>query len=445
MRERDRKSIEIDKMLPQFTTMNVIEGQAGLVNYSSLIFYSLTLNNILNIIVLLILAGVAIFAAVGDNGVLNRATEAAERTEEERILEEIQLSVAAYQVGVYAGSETRSLSEYLSDELEIDAIRETNYGTLVFKAGTNVVIAYSNGELEIKEYQANTLANNGPLLLELGDITVTPDDGFLTDDGIARKYVKSIIFDTTNTAPNNYSVSWDVSELKDGTVMAYATGDEINGYDVTIVADGEIYMPQNSSGLFEYCGYNENLPEYIVNLTGLNASKVSNMFNTFCDFGYYSMTSLELGESFYTSNVAIMEGMFARCGYTSMVTLDLGNCFDTSNVTDMQSMFASCGYISMSNLNLGNSFDTSNVINMKSMFQQCGYFSLITLDLGNNFNTSNVITMYHMFCDCGYTSMLELKLGDKFDTSNVTNMEAIFARCGYMNLETLNLEDNFNV
>ena len=50
MRERDRKSIEIDKMLPQFTTMNVIEGQAGLVNYSSLIFYSLTLNNILNII-----------------------------------------------------------------------------------------------------------------------------------------------------------------------------------------------------------------------------------------------------------------------------------------------------------------------------------------------------------------------------------------------------------
>ena len=50
MRERDRKSIEIDKMLPQFTTMNVIEGQAGLVNYSSLIFYSLTLNNIINII-----------------------------------------------------------------------------------------------------------------------------------------------------------------------------------------------------------------------------------------------------------------------------------------------------------------------------------------------------------------------------------------------------------
>ncbi len=338
----------------------------------------------------------------------------------------------------------RSLSEYLLDELEIDAVRKTNYGTLVFKAGTKVVTAYSNGKLEIKEYQANTLANNGPLLLELNDATSTPDDGFLTDDGIARKYIKSIVFDTTNVAPSNYNISWDVSELKDGTVMCYATGNETNGYDLTIVADGEIYMPKNSSGLFQYCGYNESLPEYTINLSGLNASKVENMFNAFCDFGYYSMTNFDLGESFYTSNAVITEGMFARCGYTSMITLDLGNYFDTSNVTDMQSMFASCGYNLMSNLDLGDSFDTSNVTNMTSMFQACGYFSLTDLDLGNNFDTSNVTTMYHMFCDCGYTAMVDLNLGDKFDTSNVTNMAAIFARCGYMNLETLNLGDKFN-
>ena len=56
MRENNRNTIEIEKMLPQFTTMNVIDGQAGIVNYSSLIFYSLTIDNILNIIVLLILA-----------------------------------------------------------------------------------------------------------------------------------------------------------------------------------------------------------------------------------------------------------------------------------------------------------------------------------------------------------------------------------------------------
>ena len=51
MREKNRKTIEIEKMLPQFTTMNVIDGQAGLMSYSSLIFYSLTIDNILNIII----------------------------------------------------------------------------------------------------------------------------------------------------------------------------------------------------------------------------------------------------------------------------------------------------------------------------------------------------------------------------------------------------------
>ena len=83
MREKNRNSIEkCRKKLPQFTTMNVIEGQAGLVNYSSLIFYSLTLNNILNIIVLLILAGVSIATLTGPNGLLTRANEAKEKTEQ---------------------------------------------------------------------------------------------------------------------------------------------------------------------------------------------------------------------------------------------------------------------------------------------------------------------------------------------------------------------------
>ena len=53
MREKNRKPIANNrKKLPQFTTMNVIDGQAGLVNYSSLIFYSLTIDNILNITIL---------------------------------------------------------------------------------------------------------------------------------------------------------------------------------------------------------------------------------------------------------------------------------------------------------------------------------------------------------------------------------------------------------
>ena len=81
MREKNKNPIASYLKLPQFTTMNVIDGQAGLILYASLIFYSLTIDNILNIIVLLILAGVTIAMVVGDNGILTRAKEAKSATE----------------------------------------------------------------------------------------------------------------------------------------------------------------------------------------------------------------------------------------------------------------------------------------------------------------------------------------------------------------------------
>ena len=92
MSENNRNPIEkCRKKLSQFTTMNVIDGQASLVIHASLIFYSLTIDNILNIIVLLILAGVSIAMLTGDNGILTQAKLAKEKTEEAKTKEEQQL------------------------------------------------------------------------------------------------------------------------------------------------------------------------------------------------------------------------------------------------------------------------------------------------------------------------------------------------------------------
>ena len=99
MREKNRNSIEkCRKKLPQFTTMNVIDGQAGIIICSSLIFYSLTIDNILNIIVLLILSSVTITSLLGDDGIIKKAQEAVnkineaiqnEQTETNALLEEL--------------------------------------------------------------------------------------------------------------------------------------------------------------------------------------------------------------------------------------------------------------------------------------------------------------------------------------------------------------------
>ena len=92
MSENYRKPIASLNKFPQFTTMNVIDGQAGLASYSSLIFYSLTIDNILNIVILLILAGVAISMLAGDNGILRQAATAKENTETQSIIEQIKLA-----------------------------------------------------------------------------------------------------------------------------------------------------------------------------------------------------------------------------------------------------------------------------------------------------------------------------------------------------------------
>ena len=398
---------------------------------------------VVTIIVLIILAGVSIAMLVGENGIITQAQRAAQETEQAKILEEINLYISEYQANQYAGTETRNLSEYLKEKLGVDPVTENKYGTLMFKIEDKILTVYKDGTTEIKDYQKNTLANNAPLVASEVDTELTENDGFLTDNGVARKYIKEINFNTNNEVPSSYDVSWDVSEIQDGSVMAYASGDETSGYNVTIVADGEIYMPENSTSLFQLCGYKEDLPEYEIYLTGINTSKVKNMHNTFCQFGYYSMTSFELGDDFDVSNVSNMEGMFGYCGYNKMESLNLGNSFDTSNVENMKSMFYMCGYNAMVTLNLGNNFNTSNVSNMAGMFRNCGYNAMTSLNLGDKFDTSNVTNMKVMFQDCGYNAMASLNLGDKFDTSNVINMEAMFARCGYNKLTSLDLGDKF--
>ena len=92
MRENYRNSIASIKKFPQFTTMHVIDGQAGLIICASLIFYSLTIDNILNIIVLLILAGISISMLSGENSILNQAVKAREQTKIAQEKENIELA-----------------------------------------------------------------------------------------------------------------------------------------------------------------------------------------------------------------------------------------------------------------------------------------------------------------------------------------------------------------
>ena len=110
--------------------MNVIDGQAVQIRGFSLIFYSLTIDNILNIIVLLILASVSIAMLTGDNGILTRASDAKEQTELADEKEKVQLSVT--------GALTKANGEEISqDNLEEELEKNFVTGKYAVESGTN--------------------------------------------------------------------------------------------------------------------------------------------------------------------------------------------------------------------------------------------------------------------------------------------------------------------
>ena len=151
----------------------------------------------------------------------------------------------------------------------------------------------------------------------------------------ANKYkgkITKVKFVINVKVPNSKIESWDVSEAKDGSVMAWVKDDGNEGYILTIAGKEKIFANTNSSFLFYQF---LNLKE-IEELELLDTSKVINMENMFalCE----NLTTLNLNK-FNTSFVTNMARMFYYC--SEILELDLSS-FNTSEVKDMQRMFEYC-------------------------------------------------------------------------------------------------------
>ena len=167
MRENYRKSIESIEKLPQFTTMNVIDGQARIIICSSLIFYSLTIDNILNIIVLLLLAGVSITMLTGNNGILMQSTYAKERTRGGEVKEEVDMAINDNMMVDYKGGDKKSKQDVIDKLVEKGKLTEKE----VEELKTSNIITIGGIEIDFSkldvESDTKTLAD-----LKVGDYEI---------------------------------------------------------------------------------------------------------------------------------------------------------------------------------------------------------------------------------------------------------------------------------
>ena len=192
---------------------------------------------VVTIVVLLILASVSITVVFGDNGILQLAKEAGEKTKLTSEKEVLQVSVASYQLGKFSGNKEELLGKSLLDkelknsstwDIVVEKTGDKNsYGTgwNFLEKGTELkgygkaehsfLINYETGEIK-------QLEEDNYIRLSAGDMLAVKDDSLIIN-------IDSSIVDT------------DIEPTKENLEKQFGEGVELHGFDLE--------NPSENSGL----------------------------------------------------------------------------------------------------------------------------------------------------------------------------------------------------
>ena len=185
----------------------------------------------------------------------------------------------------------------------------------------------------------------------------------LGHNALKRSDVRAIEF--VNSLDGAGADAWDVSEARDGSVLAWTEKDS-SGKKLYIGGQGGVTAPEDAYCLF---------------------------------VKYKNLKNINFNGCFFTGETTRMICMFSDC--SSLTYLNL-NGFDTSNVTDMFGMFSNCS--SLTSLDVSG-FDTRNVTDMGYMFSYCS--SLFSLDV-SGFDMRSVREKDSMFYGCDKLTGVDL-------------------------------------
>lgn len=147
--------------------------EVGLVFYSSLFFYSLTINNILNIIVLLILAGITINALTGSESAPAKANEAEQKNDIGSAKDQISLTAVNAKTEAY---DTAYVGNWVSG---------SEAATKIGQAVIDAVLPYNGKTIGKASIEVEQLADrSAEITIKTRDFTekgtITLNDGVLT-------------------------------------------------------------------------------------------------------------------------------------------------------------------------------------------------------------------------------------------------------------------------
>ena len=340
---------------------------------------------VVTIIVLLILAGVTIATLTGDNGILTRATEAKNKTEESSDIEKIRLAITETQMG-----------DIGYQELTTDSL-----GSALIKDGTKAIVFDSeDGTKHIlfldkkKEYK---LDSNGTI----ENLNINFDAKYIAPSSQDEERNNGVIGIGTDGKPVDMDL-WKYTLTDDKTYMLNIYSSTQSGYIGNISETGEIVG---------------TIPQYISIDNGRNYIQVTSLYKTFQ--GLYTLKNAPK----IPITITNMTCAFSNTGIIDAPILP-------SNVENLNWTFEYCSSLSqMPSI-------PNKVTSMAGTFYYCSNLSILT-KLPNN-----VTDLHNTFSGC--SSLISLPQ-DFFIPENTTNINQMFWNCSHLKNIPNNLKIHQNI
>ena len=339
---------------------------------------------VITVVVLLILAGVTIATLTGENGILKRAIEAKNNSEQATEKEKIQLAVSEAQMSDhgYQKLNQNSLQEAINNQFggRNVVVSDNNDGTFTISClDTLKDYIISNNTLDYELDWKEAMTNAKPDSSQ--EITDKDIMGIGTD-GKSIEQVNMDLWEFTLLSNDTYALN-DEEALNDTLkTPGYKFGD--NGENII---DGKI------KGV---------VPQYISENGGKSWKTVTNMTCTFCENNYL------IYAPYIPQTVTIMKNTYIRANNLISVEnfpsklIDLGGAFKQTSIQVVP-------------------FLPNTIINLDQTFSMC-----LNLKYIENI-PKNTVSMISTFDGCSILDNIDVFIPD-----TVTNMTRAFAGCNIL-------------
>ena len=346
---------------------------------------------VITIIVLLILAGVTIASITGENGILSKATQASQKTTQEKEREEIKMAVTSDNMKYITGDERESdyYIENLQKELDNIAgasktkvVNDMGVWKVTYKeTGNEYYIGYDENDnekiktreeyLSGQKYETGDLTDDEKTQLESG-IKLEINSGSKGEFLVQVEYGGII-----DWGDGTYSKVEDpyTGKMKNNKILKIAS---MNNYGVLDVKKGDMKVSLISASVPVWHEYSEKNKIYTVKIFTQEIEVHSEVLQKVVDWGECELSSVNFANSTNLTEIAspkkesfeedygYMRKCFQNCTSLKQIPADFFN--NISNLWSVASMFENCTSLTGNAIELWNN---SNIEYHENCYKGC--------------------------------------------------------------------------